>query len=47
MERGGALLVLVIGLVILVRDIDLGVVDDPADNDLNDRDEEDDTTIDD
>ncbi len=36
MERGGALLVLVIGLTILVRDFDLGVIDDSGDDDPRD-----------
>ncbi len=36
MERGGALLVLVIGLTILVRDFDLGVIDNPGDDDPRD-----------
>ncbi len=47
MERGGALLVLVIGLTILVRDFDLGVIDDSGDDDPGNWGEENDTAIDD
>ncbi len=36
MERGGALLVLVIGLTILVRDFDLGLGDSEGDDDTKD-----------